>query len=241
MAQSDVWREGEELVYKVKWSFIRLGTLRLRVADKLQIGGGDAYRVILNIDSNPLLFFLNVHNSYESVIDEEFFPHYFLADEIIKGVKVKTEYRFDYDQQIIFTKEIRGGKSTEPTIGEIPLLEKIQDSMSLVYFARGNVYQKKTIRIPVMVETKIEYVDIVFKNKRRMLEIDATARPVEVVGLEGETDLKGIAGFTGEFQGWFSTDGRAVPLRAKMKVSYGNVIVELEKWDKWENQGYVAP
>ncbi|MBL7075326.1 hypothetical protein ISS37_08840 [candidate division KSB1 bacterium] len=74
-----------------------------------------------------------------------------------------------------------------------------------------------------------------------MLKIDAIGRPVEVVGLEGETDLKGIAGFTGKFRGWFSTEGRAVSLLAKIEVSYGNITIELEEWDKWKNQGYVAP
>ncbi|MBL7075362.1 DUF3108 domain-containing protein [candidate division KSB1 bacterium] len=231
-AQSDVWRKGEELVYKVNWSFIRLGTLRLKVADKLKIEGRDAYRVILSIDSNPLLFFLNVHFNTESIIDEDYFSHYFMINEIIGGEKVRTEYWFDYDQKKIIIKGAKVGSCTESANSEMSLLAKIQDGTSIVYFARGNIYQNKKIRIPVMIETEIEYIDFVFNNKRRLLEIDAIGRSVEVVGLEGKAGFKGIAGFTGEFQGWFSTDGRAVPLRAKMKVFIGKVTVELERWNK---------
>lgn len=44
-------------------------------------------------------------------------------------------------------------------------------------------------------------------------------------------DVIGI--LNGDFEGWFSTDNRRVPLAARMKVFVGSVYIELEKWVKW--------
>ena len=63
---------GEELTYKVKWSFIRLGTLKLQVVDTLMMNKTFVYHIKLFIDSNPLLFFVNMHSVYETFIDNEF-------------------------------------------------------------------------------------------------------------------------------------------------------------------------
>ena len=45
--------------------------------------------------------------------------------------------------------------------------------------------------------------------------------------------MKGIAGVTGPFKGWFARDRQRPPLRALLKVFIGNVEVELEKWEGW--------
>ena len=45
--------------------------------------------------------------------------------------------------------------------------------------------------------------------------------------------MKGIAGVTGPFKGWFAQDAQRPPLRADLKVFIGNVIVKLEKWERW--------
>ena len=54
------------------------------------------------------------------------------------------------------------------------------------------------------------------------------------IRVEGTFHIKGIAGVTGDYKGWFTLDERRVPLKALMKVFIGNVVVELEAWEKWD-------
>ncbi len=95
------WRVGEELTYKVKWSFIRLGTLKLQICDSLVIDNTLVYHVRLLIDSNPLLFFVNMHNVYNSYINENLQLHLFYAEEKIDNVTYKAEYRLDDSDSLI--------------------------------------------------------------------------------------------------------------------------------------------
>ena len=62
------WQIGEELTYKVKWSFIRIGTLKFQVRDSMFIDGNPVYHIKLFLDTNPLIFFIDMHNVYESLI-----------------------------------------------------------------------------------------------------------------------------------------------------------------------------
>ncbi len=97
-------RIGEELTYKVKWSFLRLGTLKLQVCDTLTIEGNLVYHLKINLDSNPKLFFVNMHSVYETYIDEDFNVHLSYANEKIDNVTYLTEYRFNYEDSLIHVK-----------------------------------------------------------------------------------------------------------------------------------------
>jgi hypothetical protein len=92
---------GEQLTYKVKWAFIRLGTLKLETLDTLVLNGELLYHIKLHIDSNPLLFFVNMHSLYDSFINENFQFHHFYAEEKIDNVTYITEYRVDYSNSLI--------------------------------------------------------------------------------------------------------------------------------------------
>ncbi len=74
------WRIGEELTYKMKWSFIRLGTPKLEIADTSTVEDEFIYHIKLYIDSNPTLFFVNMHNVYNSFINENIQLHHFYAE-----------------------------------------------------------------------------------------------------------------------------------------------------------------
>ncbi|MGD9899625.1 MAG: hypothetical protein AB7T22_10930, partial [Calditrichaceae bacterium] len=66
LGQNFQWRVGEELVYKVKWSFLRLGTVKLQIVDTTKIENVPVYHLRFFIYSNPLLFFVNNHSVYNS-------------------------------------------------------------------------------------------------------------------------------------------------------------------------------
>jgi N-acetylglucosamine kinase-like BadF-type ATPase len=51
------------------------------------------------------------------------------------------------------------------------------------------------------------------------------------VYFRGNSNWTGIYGLTGAFEGWFSDDDARVPIRAKMRVYVGNVLIELVRWE----------
>ena len=104
VAQGFQWKIGEELNYNVKWTFIHLGKLKLQICDTLRMDQKKVYHTKLYLDSNPLLFFVNMHSVFESYIDEDFYPHLFLAEEKIDGVRYDTRYRFNYEGNVIEVK-----------------------------------------------------------------------------------------------------------------------------------------
>ena len=70
---------GEDLTYVVKYAFLRLGEVRIRVTEKLNLRNTPVYKTIANIDSYPDLPFVSIHQVYESYIDSSYFPLKFFA------------------------------------------------------------------------------------------------------------------------------------------------------------------
>jgi len=227
------WQIGEELIYKVKWSFIRLGTLKLQVVDTLTIDNTRVYHTKMFIDSNPLIFFVNMHSVFDSYIDEDFYPHLFVADEKIDGITYKTHYRFNYSDSLIDVKMTDVKDTTHIIEKKIPLDEKVQDGMSMVFYARGNVHLKKTEKLTAFFEARKGKLDIHFSGKDKKIKINSIDSQMETYGVHGEAHFKAIAGFSGKYRGWFAVDKQRPPLKAEMKVFIGKVKIELEDWKKW--------
>ncbi len=227
------WQIGEELTYKVKWSFIRLGTLRLLVDDITTIDDTPLYHVRLHIDSNPVLFFVNMHSEYESFIDDQLRVRLFLADEKIDNIVYKTEYRFDYNNKIIHAQYTSMKDPTQTIIKEIKFDDLIVDGTGMVFYARSNLHHTRTDTLTSLFEANFGKVMINFKGKKGNIKIDALPKSFETYYADGVVEMKAIAGLTGPFKGWFATDEQRPPLKAEMKVFIGSVIVELEAWKNW--------
>ncbi len=227
------WVIGEELTYKVKYGFLRLGTLTMQVVDSVRMDEQKVYKTMVHIDSNPMIFFVNMHSVYESYINENFYPHLFLADEKIDGKYYKTRYRFDYLNKLIDVKMTDLEDTSKIIIKKIPLDEKMQDGMSLIFYARGNVHLAKEETLTAFYEAKKGKIFIRFKGKGDAMKIDALESSQQCYAVDGQANIKAIAGFGGKYEGWFATDPQAPPLKAKLKVFIGYVTVELEAWKNW--------
>ncbi|MCI0513474.1 DUF3108 domain-containing protein [candidate division KSB1 bacterium] len=236
--QAFLWTLGEKLSYKVKWSFVRLGTVRLYVLDSLEMDQCQVFHTRLYIDSNPLLFFVNMHSVYESYIDKKYYPHLFIADEKIEGVTYKTRYRFDYVERIIDVNMTDMKDTNHVIIKRLPLDEKVQDGMSLIFYARGNVRQTKQEELTAFIEAKKGKLQIRFKGDGKQIKIDAVEHPLDTYEVDGQAHFTAIAGFNGKYRGWFAADPQFPPLKAELKVFLGNVHVELESWEKWKPRNH---
>ena len=89
------------------------------------------------------------------------------------------------------------------------------------------------MRVPTIVNDRIEETELDFTAGREYLEIDALNESIRTrrykctpgAGSKNATS----AGVSGEFTGWISDDDTSIPVRVEMGVLLGSVRIELEK------------
>ena len=229
------WQIGEQLTWKVRWSFIRLGTLKMIVEDTVRIKNQKLYRIRLLMDSNPVLIFVNIHNKYECLVDSLFRPVVYMVNENNGGDRNLLLYQFDYQKKLAIMQVLNADDTTKVVKQKtIPLEHTLYDGISLTFFARGNAYPDKRFRLYTFINDQTGPLDMYFSPEMEKIKISAINKKMSTIRVEGTFHIKGIAGVTGDYKGWFTLDERRVPLKALMKVFIGNVVVELEAWDKWD-------
>ncbi len=230
------WQVGEELIYKVRWSFIKLGELRLQVLKKAQLNNRPVYQCRINIDSSPGLPFITIHDLYESYIDaEEFYFHLFQSYEKKGSHILYTSYTLVPESgQVKITIEKRFSDRVNVILDStLKSSEKIYDSLSMLFFARAMCRYKISMNLPVLVYSKFEQTYIHFSGTLDDVEFRNT--PVKSFFVEGKLKFAGIAGVKDDFKGWFSPDNQHLPLKASMKAFIGSVTIELQEWKNWNN------
>jgi hypothetical protein len=227
------WQIGEELTYKVSWNFIRLGTLKLSIVDTSNINGVLTHQTKLKIDSNPWLFFVNMHSFFESFLMENAYPLLLICEEEIDSEEYNSQYMFDYDNKEIIV-HYEGVENPDNSIDTtLVLKDKVQDGMSMIFYARQNCHRIERENKNVFYQAQEGVLDINLTGKIDSIEVSFIDDKVPAFYLNGEAHFTAIAGFGGAYEGWFSTDEQHVPLVGRMEVFVGSVYLELEEWENW--------
>lgn len=232
---------GEVLEYNVGYAFFHLGRIVVTVVDRTERQGRVIYKARAIIDSAPGLPFVNLHIRFESEFDEQLFSYSWSAEDSSEKEIIYRRIDFDYDSNRVFLtrgKKQRDGSITVEKLDTAAITARCQDGLSLFYFARGNVRQKKQMNVPTFIEKEQVNTFFNYTNEISDEEIDSVKYPIEVVFFEGRADFVGVFGLTGGFRGWFSNDDVGVPIVARMNVILGSIKVEL---DRWHRPGWVAP
>lgn len=226
---------GEELIYKVKYTFLTLGSLKFQILGKDTINDRPVYHCILYMDSNPSLPFINLHDIYESYIDEDIYAHRFVGWENKSDHTIFTQYDMNYEEQnvhIIMKKMTK--TDTTVTLDSIAALDtprKIQDGLSILFYARAMVKHKKMMSAPVFAFNELKYTFINFTGEQK--KVEAQDKKYKAYYLDGYLKFVGIAGVKEGFKGWFSPDMQSVPLQAHMEAFIGHVTLQLESYKNW--------
>lgn len=229
---------GEEIVYVVKYAFIKLGELKLVILEKKQNGKETYFRTKVYIDSYSGIPFVDIHQIFESYFTTGNYSLFFRATEKEKNYIKFTEYNFDYNKNKVFVKKGKYNPFQIWADSSASINAKFQDGLSIFYYARMNSGQRKNAVVPCFVTEKFETMTINFYNSVENISIDAVDHEIPCTRLDGNTTFRGVYGLTGEFEGWFTNDVYAVPTIAKMHVYIGSVSVELIRWKK---QGWQIP
>ena len=221
---------GEDLTYVVKYAFFNLGEVRLKVLEKTTINNTPVYKTIAYIDSYPDLPIVSLHQIYESYIDSSLFPLKFFA-EIFGEDTIFVEYNFREHSRIAMKKGTYN--SSRLWLDSTTYINhRMQDGLSILFYARMNFGEQRTVTVPCFVNEKEEKTVINFFNASEPVSIDAVDYEIDCRRLDGRTDFVSIYGLTGEFEGWFSNDSFSVPILAKMNVIIGSIELELIKWNE---------
>jgi hypothetical protein len=231
-----MFQVGEELEYSVHYSIFNIGTIRFKVTDKEERNGRTVYHAYAFMDSNPSLSWLvDLHIRFYSEIDQDAFTYGWISDDSSSdGVKYR-RIRFDYaNHEMYYEWGKKLASDVRQAIGEdtIAIDTVCEDGLSLFFYARAYLHQKKCDSIPTFIDTSKAVTTINFLDEASEIEIDAVDYPINVVRLDGRADFVGIFGLTGGFEGWFSNDSACVPIVARLKVILGSIRVELTKWKR---------
>ena len=232
---------GEELVYRVSYSFFHIGQIVIKVLDKREEQGRVIYRAKAIIDSAPGFPFVNLHIRFTSEFDEHLFSYSWIAEDSSADEILMRKLTFDYDSMKVFLAK---GKKTPSdsfiveSIDTSRITQHCQDGLSLFYYARAHVRQKKQENVPTFIEKEQVNTFFNFMNELEDDEIDSVQYPIEVVKFDGRADFVGVFGLTGGFRGWFSNDSSEVPILARMNVILGSIKVHLQSWHR---PGWIPP
>ncbi|MBU2446804.1 MAG: DUF3108 domain-containing protein [Bacteroidetes bacterium] len=223
---------GEDLTYEVRYTFIKIGEIKIKTLRKFIKDGNEVYETRAYIDSYDGLPFVDLHSIYNSQVTEKFLSEMFIGLDKHKIGWRFTKYDFDYKKRSIFVQ--KGFKDNWKVDFEenVSFSENLQDGLSLFFFARGNTRQKKTYDIPTYLNETTTLTTINFYNKSEPVKIDALDYDIDCVKIDGLVRFTGIFGLTGNLEGYFSNDEASVPIKATMKVIIGNINIELKKWNR---------
>ncbi len=228
---SNVLVESEELTYNVRYFAFDLGQVRIKTLKKVANSNSLSYQTVAYIDSYKKVPLANLHAVFESLIDTAVYSLMFLGKSRDGDSWAFGRYTFDYPAQRAYMES--GKKDTIVQKRDTLFIDsKMQDGLSLFFYARDHLYSGKKESVPAIVRERKVNTIIDFSGKRNSVTLDFIDYPVDVVGFEGTMEFTGIFGLTGDFEGWFSNDEARIPIVAKMKVILGSVTIELMEWKR---------
>jgi hypothetical protein len=229
------WNVGEELLYRVKWIFLKLGEIKIDILDKVSCNERTAYHCQIKIDSRPGLPFVKIHDCYESYIDSVYFySHLFRSYENKDNHTIITKYVYNPLTSQIDILMVKKGENSSVVLldSTVQSPNRMFDSLSLFFLARGMVKNSAQVNLTLFVYNKFESTDINFTGNKNQIEFHG--KNLDCFFLAGKLKFIGIGGVKDDFKGWFSPDSQSVPIKASMKAFIGRVKIELQQWKNWE-------
>jgi hypothetical protein len=230
-----IFFSGERLQYKVTWLFFRLGTIVVTTEKLAGTSAREEYRVIVSVESDPAIFFISVHNEYESIIDASTVtPTSFIAREFSGDDTLVTRYIMDDSLDQVHMFQWRDPGRTDVKEEVLDSINAFFEGTSMFFLARSLIHTDISVAVPTLVSLEFFETDITFTQKISGISIDALDEDVDTKELYGFAHFveSSIGGFSGEFRGWFSNDEAAIPILAEMNLALGTANIELEEWSR---------
>jgi len=217
----------EELDYKVSYGPMTLGWLKVRIKKAVMISGKRVYPIIFYVDSNPSYgFLISLHHIYESYIDPETLnavkSRLYTPGSDTYLVRV---YYYNYDTNIFEMYAMTEEGRFQYIQKDLP--RKVQDSTSMLYFARALVSDKLSGVTTVVIDEEYKYGSIKYLNETETLTVEG--KEIQALKIFARAEFKGVAGMNGHTWGWFSPDKQAKPLKGNVEIILGSISLEVDE------------
>jgi hypothetical protein len=221
--RKNFFQPGEQLVYKVKYGFIKLGTVVIQTGQVHSDGSVDARMQFFTAD-NPFL-------STKTTVTDQFANDLTLksfSEQTVNGDEKKSKQMI-YDQtskMLTYSDESIKNKVTGP-------FEAFDDALGLFMNMRawsGAVGHKYKFHMRGKDGERPATVE--FTNQTSMEQVPALDdKEVKTRVLNGMTDMGGSSplGADGAFTAYVSDDDAAIPVRIDMKIALGSISLVLDK------------
>ncbi|MBS4033698.1 MAG: DUF3108 domain-containing protein [Ignavibacterium sp.] len=229
----NVFSDGETLIYKVKWTFIRLGTITIKtisVPDDL-----DFVRISMQVQSNPTLFFISTNEYNETLVDiRNCMSKSYFGDHRNGGDRLLLHSSFDEASGSCVFREFDDVIKKNTKVDTIYNSPRYVDGPSLFFFTRAFSKSKIIHKVPTLINGEIKNTKLIFTDEKKEFEIDAFQFPVIAKKYYGIADWEGgtSQGLSGEFLGFITDDEAAIPVYAEVKVLLGKLKIELESYTR---------
>lgn len=228
-------RAGEVLQYKVRWNFLRLGTITLRTVRDTASSDTSQYRLLMIVESNPDLMVVRIREFNESIVQRPSLTSLHYRGKHRSGDDLK-EIIYSYDPEThrasCVQRDCRSRSILQAdTLEDVP---PYVEGASLLFYSRSLLHCRAVVKVPTMVGGKLSSTTLDFTGAVEETDVEGVDLPVRCRKYTGYADWSGgsSAGVSGSFTGWMSDDTAAIPLRAEMHVLLGSITIELEKWDR---------
>ena len=215
-----VFKIGEELSYKLKYSFFTgaEATLRVEGGDK-KIEGKSTYHIIADgKTAGTFDVFYKVRNRYETYVDENtLLPYFYTENRREGGYRHTDNVTFNHDDH-----KITADKGTFPFKG------KVFDFVSAYYFARGLDVSKMAIGekfdMAYFLEDGVHTLTITYLGKEKVacglgtfncLKFNPTILPGRIFRKDSKLYL------------WITDDNNRVPVKAHVELIVGSVTMDI--------------
>ena len=237
-SQNEIFAEEEWLRYKVKWGFIRLGSVEV-IQQRIGSARSGKFVVQIKLESASLPF-IKLYCVNRSILDSANPINEYFNLFLDKDLQNITAYAFDRkNHKIYMSATDHSDFIRSDTLNNIYVA---YDAGGIFTMMRILSAHDTTVYLPTLSEFQLKNTELIFTDKIKKLKVGAIDTSLSARYFEGTAHWIGTswAGVKGPFSGWVSADKAAVPLKMKMKISLGSVTLELEEfirenWSPAEN------
>jgi len=225
--KSTAFCDGEWLRYKVKWGFIQLGTIEV-FQKKIIYDGSPAFKIMMHGQSRKLPF-INVYFINEGIIDQykPTLQHFTLTSD--KDGNNVTTFIYNSQSKTISMKNLQ--KEQVVRLDSIVYIDDLYDALGMFMMIRCLSESGRKVKLNNIIEFQISQTQLNFTEEVDTIKVAAFDTDQKALKFSGYADWEGgksWAGVSGSFKGWISHDSKAIPLKVKIKIFLGSIILELE-------------
>jgi hypothetical protein len=210
------FKDGEILSYKVKWGFIRIGTVEISQRI-MNLSYSSLYLVQLRAKSSTFKVFLDADSPTSMS---------FVMEEDKQNGNVKA-YLYDKQNHLVLMKTWQNKRLVQNTA--LSYQDAYYDLLDLMMMMRCLSESGASITLPTIVDSGIKKTYLTFSDDVKNIKVAAVERTIQARQVKGVAGWKAWGGLSGPFEGWFSDDEAAIPLKIQLRVSLGSITLELER------------